>query len=170
MVKDSFFIRASLLVDDTSDFSQTEIDLGAYVDALGEAVLRIHNVEWALTRSDGTPPNCDAGLLADSAWQLTTQSQIGMVTLANKSVIASGAIWAFNPDSLAGSPSQVYTDSHSPQHYTNGYLVATEQIYLGGIGSSNWGASDDITFSVMLECTVEKMSKNSAIALALSQQ
>jgi len=170
MVKDSFFIRASLLVDDTSTFSQTEIDLGAYVDALGEAVLRIHNVEWALTRSDGTPPNCDAGTLADSAWQLTTQSQTGMVTLANKSVIASGAIWAFNPDGAAGSPSQVYTDSHSPQHYTNGYLVATEQIYLGGIGSSNWGASDDITFSVMLECTVEKMSKNSAIALALSQQ
>lgn len=167
---DSFFIRAKLLVDDTSSFSQTEIDLGAYVDALGKSVLRIHNVEWELTRSDGTPPNCDAGVLADSAWQLTTQSQSGMTTLVNKSVIAKGCIWAFNPDGAAGSPSQVYTDSVSPQHYTNGYLVATESIYLGGIGSSNWGASDDITFSVMLECTVETMTQASAMALALSQQ
>ena len=43
---DSFFIRAS--VDGTlGAFEQTTIDLGAYVDALGKSVLRIHNINYA---------------------------------------------------------------------------------------------------------------------------
>ena len=167
---DSFFIRANLLVDDSNSFQQTEIDLGAYVDALGQAVLRIHNIEWQVTASDGTAPSVDAGTLAQCLWQLTTQSKTSMVTLVDKSVIGSGQLWTFNPDGAAGAPSQVYNDTHAPQHFTNGYLVATEQVYLGGIGTSNWTASSNVTISVMLECTVEKMSKEAAIALALSQQ
>jgi hypothetical protein len=47
---DSFFIRASLLVGNLGSFKQDSIDLGAYVDALGKSVLRIHNV--AVTFSD----------------------------------------------------------------------------------------------------------------------
>lgn len=167
---DSFFIRASLLVDDSATFQQTEIDLGAYVDALGEAVLRIHNIEWQVTAADGTAPIMDAGESGQCLWQLTTQSQASMVTLLNKSVIGSGQLWAHNPDGAAEAPSQVYNDTHAPQHYSNGYLVATEQIYLGGVGTNHWAAGSNTTISVMLECTVEKMTKNAAIALALSQQ
>ena len=167
---DSFFIRANLLVDDTGSFQQTEIDLGAYVDALGQAVLRIHNIEWQVTASDGTAPLMDAGEAGQCLWQLTTQSKTSMVTLVDKSVIASGQLWAFNPDGQNEAPSQVYNDTHAPQHYTNGYLVATEQVYLGGLATTHWTASSNVTIGVMLECTVEKMTKESAIALALSQQ
>jgi len=47
---DSFFIRATLDCDNTNLYQQTAIDLGAYVDALGKSVLRIHNI--AVTFSD----------------------------------------------------------------------------------------------------------------------
>ena len=40
---DSFFIRVEALI--ASAFDQTSVDLGAYVDALGKSVLRIHNIE-----------------------------------------------------------------------------------------------------------------------------
>jgi hypothetical protein len=40
---DSFFIRASTAYNGTT-FAQSSIDLGAYVDALGKSVLRIHNI------------------------------------------------------------------------------------------------------------------------------
>jgi len=47
---DSFFIRANLATDGTN-FDQVSIDLGAFVDALGKTVMRIHNVSV----SYGTP-------------------------------------------------------------------------------------------------------------------
>ena len=44
---DSFFIRASTSFNGTT-YAQSSVDLGAYVDALGKSVLRIHNisVQW----------------------------------------------------------------------------------------------------------------------------
>jgi len=167
---DSFFIRAKVTPDDSATFVQTEIDLGAYVDALGKSVLRIHNIEYEVTKLDGSAPDVDAGELADCTWQVTTQSFDAMTTLLNKSVIAKGALWTFNPDGDAGPPSQVYNDSVAPQHFTNGYLVATESIYLAAVGSDHWTASSNLTVSIMMECTVETLSQSAAMALALSQQ
>ena len=167
---DSFFIRATVTPDDSGNFVQTTVDLGAFVDALGKSVLRIHNIEYEWATDGGAAPAVDAGTLADAVWQLTTQSQTALVGLNDKSVIGKGMIWTFNPDGSSGSPSQVFTDSHAPQHYTNGYLVAVEQIYLGATGSSNWAASSNLTCNMMLECTVETLSEKAAMALALSQQ
>ena len=49
---DSFFIRATIPTNGTT-FTQTSIDLGAFVDALGKTVMRIHNVSV----SYGSPLN-----------------------------------------------------------------------------------------------------------------
>jgi hypothetical protein len=54
---DSFFIRASLNTDNTNAFFQDAIDLGAYVDALGKSVLRIHNIAVSVTDSTGRSPD-----------------------------------------------------------------------------------------------------------------
>ena len=166
----SFFIRAKVQVDNSQAFQQTTIDLGAYVDALGKSVLRIHNVEWEAATSAGLPPTVAADTGTSCAWQLTTQSQTNMLLLNDKSIIAKGMLWARNPDSAVHEASAVYTDSVAPQHFTNGYLVATENIFLGGVGQTGWTAGDDLTIAVILECTVETMSQSAAMALALSQQ
>lgn len=161
---DSFFIRKSLNIDNDNGPEQTSIDLGAYVDALGKSVLRIHNI--AVTFSDSTGRSNTVNSPAAAQYQLTTQSQTDIVLPSDKSVIASGRI---HVDGTAGVASYVSHDMDvAPQHWTNGYLVGVEQIYLLGAASTGFG--DDVFVSVVLECTVETMTSNAAMALALSQQ
>lgn len=168
---DSFFIRKSLQVDNSGTFTETPIDLGAFVDALGKSVLRIHNLHMQVSDSTGNAAQLQAS--ADSAaaqFQLTTQTQTDTVLASNKSVIATGIVYAVNSFSTDEFP-QVYQDMDIlPQNWTNGYLVAVEEIYLGGEGSSGWVAAEDLTLSIVMECTVETLSEKAAMALALSQQ
>ena len=168
---DSFFIRKSLTVDNSATFTQATIDLGAFVDALGKSVLRIHNVHVMLSDKDGNAAQIQAA--ADSAaaqFQITTQTQTDIVLASDKSLVASGIIYGINSFGTDEFP-QVYQEMDMlPQNWTNGYLIAVEEIYLGGEGSAGWVAADDLTFSVVLECTVETLSEKAAMALALSQQ
>jgi len=172
---DSFFIRATLQTTDDLAFYQQSIDLGAYVDALGKSVLRIHNVAVSFTDGNGATPDMEASGTAgetknaSTSFQLTTQSQTALILASNKSVVASGNIMAANQDNATAGPSQVSHDlDNLPQLWTNGYLVAVDTMYLGGSSSTNW--IDDVFVSVTMECTVETMSQASAMALALSQQ
>lgn len=161
---DSFFIRASVLTNGT-DYNQSAIDLGAYVDALGKSVLRIHNISVQY----GTPMEVigvpGAGNTSSVAFQLTTQSQSAMVDLTNRSVVSSGKlILAASQDTeliLINDQLDV-----GPQDFTDGYLIAVEQMYLGVDQRSTITAQ----VSVVLECTVETMTQAAAMALALSQQ
>ena len=172
---DSFFIRASLQTTDDLAFYQDPIDLGAYVDALGKSVLRIHNVAVSFTDSNGGTPDIEAsggsGLTknASTSFQLTTQSQTALILASDKSVVASGNIMAANQTNATAGPSTVSHDlDNLPQLWTNGYLVAVDTMYLGGSSSTNW--VDDVYVTVTMECTVETMSQAAAMALALSQQ
>lgn len=160
---DSFYVRAE--VDwNAANFEQTTIDLGAFVDALGKSVLRIHqvSVQW----NEGLQLTPGANTDYASGMQITTQSQTGLVNLADKSVIASGRQHA---SSGAGSEIVLLNDQLdvAPQQWRNGYLVAVESIYLGIDQSADYGMT---TCSVCLECTVETLSEKAAMALALSQQ
>ena len=159
---DSFFIRATTLTNGLT-FNETAIDLGSYVDALGKSVLRIHNISVQY----GVPNAAYAGApnsSTSSSFQLTTQSQTALQAISNRSLISSGTL------SIAtGATEVVMMDSGldvGPQDWTDGYLIAVEQLYLGV----------DQTFdhvsqvSIVLECTVETMTQAAAMALALSQQ
>jgi len=168
---DSFFIRTSIEPDNSGTFVQDTIDLGAYVDALGKSVLRIHNI--AVTFSDSAGNAAQVQAASDSAaiqFQLTTQSQSDTVTAANRSVVATGIVYAVNSFSTDEFP-QIYEVMDTlPQLWTNGYLIAVDTLYLGGEASTGWVAVDDMTISIVMECTVETMSTAAAMALALSQQ
>jgi hypothetical protein len=163
---DSFFIRAKLST--AAAFGQTAIDLGAYVDALGMSVLRVHRVSVQYIYGNFSNPNIAvAGVDGRACWQLTTQSQGALVDCTDKSVISSGQVHA-SSETLANSFSTITeTTDINPEDWRNGYLVGVEQIYLGG-EASGWDNDPDIC--VMLECTVEKLSSSAAMALALSQQ
>ena len=168
---DSFFIRAN--VDGTiGAFAQTTIDLGAYVDALGKSVLRIHNINYAWYPTASGGGASDWNLAANASGyhvaQLTTQSQAGAVVASDKSVIGKCQLTLSNDTGTANRLSFVSQDTDvGPERYTNGYLVATENIFLG-LDLSNLGT--DTSCAVILECTVETMSQAAAMALALSQQ
>ena len=163
---DSFFIRASTDFNGTT-FTQSSIDLGAYVDALGKSVLRIHNiaVQWGgPTETITITPNAEER----NAFQLTTLSQRAMVDVTDKSVISSGSVSA-----SAGAAGEMLTLTDAldiaPQHWTQGYLVGVEQIYLG-VDSTSAVNLALTGCNIVLECTVETLSSAAAMALALSQQ
>lgn len=164
---DSFFIRAQTAFNGTT-FEQSSIDLGAYVDALGKSVLRIHNVQvqWGSPTEDATGA---PGIDVVNSFQLTTQSQSSMVDITDKSVIATGKIQT--GVAAAGVTLDYISETLdiAPQHWTKGYLVGVEQIYLG-VDSNNATANGLTACSIMMECTVETLSQSAAMALALSQQ
>lgn len=168
---DSFFIRKTVDINNTNAFFEDSIDLGAYVDALGKSVLRIHNIVVTMSDSTGRQSQVDNSGSApfDGAvaqFQLTTQTQGNIVLPSDKSVIASGRICSIGD---GGMPSYVSHDfDHLPQEWTNGYLVAVDTMYLGGAASANFVG--DVYCTIVAECTVETMSQAAAMALALSQQ
>ncbi len=164
---DSFFIRATTAFNGTT-FEQTAVDLGAYVDALGKSVLRIHNIAVQYGNpTDNVAPV--ANLSSILAFQLTTQSQSAMVPATDKSVIASGKLNAIYGNAAVTTPYIFDSLDVAPQDWTQGYLVGVEQIYLGADASesTNMGIG---RVNIVLECTVETLSQSAAMALALSQQ
>jgi|TARA_R110000823_G_C15923559_1_gene498887 hypothetical protein len=166
---DSFFIRQSVNVGNTTAFNEEEISLGAYVSALGKSVLRIHNIAISVTDVDGTSATLGADKSAAAQFQITTQSQADTVRADQRAVVASGMVNCVNQETAAGVASVVSHDfDNLPQLWTNGYLIATESIYLGGEASA--GFAEAVYITAVLECTVETMTQASAMALSLSQQ
>ena len=173
--KESFFIRGTVTPDDLGTFVQTTIDLSSYVSALGKSILKIVSIEgeWAQSPTGAIPngaPYMDATAASEACWQLTTQSNTGLVGLDDRTTIAKGMLWARNPDAASNPPAQSYQDSHLPQHYADGFLVAVEDIYLGALGGTDWASTSNLTFNIVLECEVMTMTQSAAMALSLSQQ
>jgi hypothetical protein len=166
---DSFFIRKALAVTTDGNFFQDTIDLGAYVDALGKSVLRILNISVNWSDATGRTPNMSANASGSADFQLTTQSQTDMVIVGdNKSVVASGRLTASSVS--AGTPAFVNDAlDYAPQHWSNGYLIAVDSLYLGGAATTA-GWNEELEVSIVMECVSESLSKEASIALALSQQ
>jgi len=172
-LKDSFFIRATKDLGNTNTFHEKSIDIGAFVDAMNETILRIHNVSVVYSDNVGTTTTLVAiDEAAATQWQLTTQSHNAIVLGEDKSLIASGRIVASSTGSPGGPPFVPSITNEdfdvAPQNWTHGYLVGTEAIYLGGQASTGWAGDQYV--SIILECTVERLTKGAAMALALSQQ
>lgn len=166
---DSFFIRSTKDLGNTNTYHEKSIDLGAFVDALGKSVLRIHNVEVVWSDNTGRSSSMQLDSAGVAQFQLLTQSQTDIVLASDKSVIASGKMHAWNPQGTVELAAVVSGDmDFGPQHWTNGYLVGVETIYLGGAANTSW--EGDLYCTVILECTVETLSEKAAMALALSQQ
>tara|TARA_R100000655_G_C2989076_1_gene192815 strand:- start:608 stop:1141 length:534 start_codon:yes stop_codon:yes gene_type:complete len=174
--QESFFIRATVNPKDDETFTQTAIDLSSYVNALGKSILKIKSIEgeWCQSPTGAIPngaPYMDADSTAEAVWQLTTQNNTGLVSLDDRTTIAKGMLWARNDQTAASRPPALsFSDSHLPQHYSDGFLVAVEEIYLGAFGGDAWADSTDLTFNIVLECEVLTMTTAAAMSLALSQQ
>lgn len=163
---DSFFIRASV-TGNTTNYAETSVDLGAFVDALGKSVLRIHNVQARIIDEDNlrTPSKDNTNYFA--GFQLLTQTQTGLVSFTERSLIAAGTLSVGEANGSITAMTE--TNDLMPQDFTNGYLVAVDTIFLG-IDQNIAADTGEVRAELILECTVETLSQSAAMALALSQQ
>ena len=169
MAKNTFLIRSRVNANHDGAFYQNDIDLGSYTN-LGSSkpeVLRIHRMHIAITDSAGEVPTMAADTATSLCWQLTTQSQTALVTPVNDSFIGGGRASVRNPDSATNPPSQSFEETLLAQDYSDGVLVAVPTLYLGGFAGADF--SEDVYFSLILECSTEAMTKANAVALAVSQ-
>jgi hypothetical protein len=169
MAKNSFYIRASVNIGDTGAFNFEEIDIGSYTD-LGSSkpeILRIHDVQVAVTNASALMPSMTGDTADSLAWQITTQQQSGLVLVDDTSFVSGGRAGLRNPDSNPHPPTQAWESQILAQDWMNGYLVAVPTLYLGGLGGANF--TEDVYVSVILECTTEPATKATSISLAISQ-
>ncbi len=169
---DAFYIRAEVdTANDGSTYTQTEIDLGSFVN-LGitkSTLLRVHNV--AVTYLDAGTPGAAINETATNtkiSWQLCTKSQSAIVYPgSDKSVISSGGL-----DIFADGTRTIFVGEApdvNPQNWMKGFLVAVDSLFLGS-KDSNALDSGALTIGVVIECTLESATQASSTALALSQQ
>ena len=169
---DSFFIRGIVQSNGTT-YEQTEIDLGSYVN-LGvskSTLLRIHNISVQVTDETIANPISTNGN-AKISHQLTTQTQAGLVTADDKSLVASGSIQLYNTEIASGSfgtGAAVETFDIAPQDFTKGYLVGVDSLFLG-VDLSVALDSGNCKVAYVMECTLESATQANSVALALSQQ
>jgi hypothetical protein len=159
MAKESFFIRKKVDLANGST-TQTAIDLGFVVDALGKSVCRIHNISVQYGVGYVT-----SGQTTYASFEVGTQSAASLLGASDKSVISTGTFTQFEESGGGGLRMMSDALDLAPQHWTNGYLVGVDQLYLRGFAGN---AQGDI--SIVLECTVETMGQSAAMALSLSQQ
>ena len=175
----TFFLRSQVIAPATQARAVEEIDLGAFVN-LGSSrpqVLRIHSIQVAFTDDEGLVPVVDAATAtadAKSAFAvaaLTTKASSlaspNMPLLSDDATVFSAAIVSSN---LNDDKDQGITSSATdlaPQHLVNGYLIGVDTLYLYGIADDAWDES--IYISIAMECSVEPVTKENAVNLALSQ-
>ena len=178
MSKSTFFLRSQVTAPATEARAVEEIDLGAFVN-LGSTkpqVLRIHSIQISFTDAAGTVPVVDAATSAADAKSafavaaITTKENAttnDMPLLSDDETVFTAAIVSSN---LNDDKDQGITSSATdlaPQHLMNGYLVGVDTLYLYGIADDAWDES--IVISVCMECSVEPVTRENAVNLALSQ-
>ena len=118
-----------------------------------------------MTFSDSTGRSSEVSSEAAAQFQLTTSQETDIVLSSDRSVIASGRQAT---DGAGGMPTYVSHDNDVlPQMWKHGYLVAVPELYLSGAAST--GYDGNVYVSIVMECTVEKLTKSAGLALALSQ-
>lgn len=170
---ESFFLRMSQ-DSNGATYAEGSEDLGSYIN-LGpksSTGLRIKNIAVSILDHDN--PSTPLISSADTAvyWQLTTSTQSASVYPTDKSVVASGVLQlGFSQLGFSGgSGKNNYLSEHAdvlPQHWTNGYLIAVDTLYLGV--DCGVAFTDDVKVCIVMECEQVKITQANATALALSQ-
>jgi len=170
VTSDNFFLRVEVNCPADDSIVEAELDLGSYVN-LGpkqSTLLRINAVDVAYQDSTGLIPTVDASAAAYTNWVLATQSDTTMTRLSDRSIIASGALIAYNHTGGAGSPSQVSDmNDLNPRQFNDGYDVAVDTLYLRGTAEAAW--NENVYITLVLECQQVSATQANATAIAISQ-
>lgn len=151
-------------------FQQSEIDISSFVNVLQGEVVRVKQV-WFQWSDDSGGPIASASIGANNGAsadaQVTVESQTGRANFTNNAVMAKNSVYTH----CAGAGQMDFYATEmgmNPTDYEDGYLVATDSIYLG-MPESLDPFTNDIRCSVKLECEIVKLSLSDAQAVLVSQ-
>ena len=158
----------------------SEIDLGAYVNLATSKpqLLRIHSIQQQICDSTGLPPAINAAtsstievnafLASAITTKETTLATSAMPQLDDDSVIFSSSINCTTQTRGSDNQGIVSGDLDlAPQGIKGGILVGVDTLYLYALGDDAFAENVNVNFC--LECSVEPVSREAAINLALSQ-
>lgn len=168
---DPFFIRQRV-VSNGLTFAEETIDCGAFVDALGRTILQLRNISVQyMDEAAGTPISPTAANFFQLRWQLTTQSQTQLLHADDRSLISSGNLYMTNDTGTQAHGATFISETVdlNPEQWDEGYLVGVENLYLG-VELSGTPITGQIVTSLVIEAISKTMTKEAAMALALSQQ
>ena len=158
----------------------SEVDLGAYVNLATSKpqLLRIHSIQQQICDTTGLPPAINAAtsstievnafLATAIATKETTLGTGAMPQLNDDSIIYSSAINCTTQTRQSNNQGIVSGDLDlAPQDIKGGILVGVDTLYLYALADDAFAENVNVNFC--LECSVEPVSREAAINLALSQ-
>ena len=165
----TFFL--STQVDGGKDaFAQASIDISSFVNVLQGELLRVKQI-WFQWGSDAGGPvlAADIGTSNSSSAdvQVTVESHTDRANFTHNSVMAKNTIYT----AVDASDDLVFYATEmgmNPTDYDDGYLVATDTIYLG-LPYSGDPFANEIRCSIKLECEIVSLSLSDAQAVLVSQ-
>jgi len=170
-VSGTFFIRQYIAMDGIN-FAQASIDVSSFVNVLDGEVLKIKRVwtDW----TEGSAPITGDAIAASGAaagasagGQVTTESRTGLINLSNTKLIAKNTLYA-HIDATANIDYMQQQEGLNPLDFEDGKLVATDTLYFGIKSNDVDTWAKDITYTVMMECVIFKMSLSDAQAVLVS--
>lgn len=173
-VKSGTFFLRQYVTTNGATFTESSLDISSFVNVLQGEVLRVKKAwsEWTsdngqtINGTDVAASGATAG--ASAMGQVTTQSRTGIINITNNDCMVKDQIYA-HVDATANIDMIASTASLNPVDYDDGYLVATDSLYFGVDQSTVDGFANNISYSVLLECEIVRMSLSDAQAVLVSQ-
>jgi hypothetical protein len=156
-----FYLTAAVTLSDTN-YTQTTIPLGSYIDVASKQAIAILEVDYqaqALTTHS-------AGLPGDRIidYQLTDISQTGLLRGDDVSLISNGAMGYDNTPPNFSNENKLYPDSFGSLEAAR--MVVNDDLFFGATTSSVATAGNYAI--VRIKCQVVKLSEKDFMALALN--
>jgi len=163
------------VTQDGSSLVEDSLDLSSFINLAEGKCMRINQIwfQWS-TDNYGTINGTDVSASgpdgASIAGQVTTASRAtaGLASLSGNATVALNNLYA-HVDSNQHIDFIAQDSGLNPVDFNDGYIVATDTLYFAVKGSTVDTWADDLIMSCILECETVKLSKDDAIALAVSQ-
>jgi hypothetical protein len=169
----TFFLRKEQDTNGTT-YAESSIDVSSFVNVLEGELLRVKQIwfSWTSDNGDsvtGTDVRASGAVQGASAIAcVNTQSQTAIKGFSDNSLMGKNTLYA-HVDSTANIDMITNETSVNPVDFDDGYLVATDGVFLGvnQNATDSWAAN--IRCSIMLECEIVKLSLTDAQAVLVSQ-
>jgi len=165
----TFFLRKEQDTDGT-DYIEGSIDVSSFVNVLEGELLRIKQVWFSWTSDQGGPvlgADLGASKGCSAVACVNTEANTAIGGFTRNSLVAKNTLYA-HTDSNTDIDFISNETSVNPVDFDDGYLVATDGIFLGVDQSADSWASN-IRCSIMMECEIVKLSLTDAQAVLVSQ-